>query len=40
MPPDYARYERLKAEWINAHPEATPAEYTAAITRIARECGI
>ena len=33
-------YERRKRKWIAAHPEATPAEYTAAMTRIARECGV
>jgi len=33
-------YERRKQEWIRAHPEATPVEYTAAMLRIAAECGV
>ena len=33
-------YERRKQEWIRAHPEATPAEYTATMLRIATECGV
>jgi hypothetical protein len=35
-----AEYERLKAAWIAAHPEATPAQYTAAMIEIARKCGV
>lgn len=33
-------YERLKAEWIAANPNATPAEYTQAMREIARKCGV
>ena len=40
MQSDYALYEQRKAEWIAAHPEATPAEYQAAMTRIARALGV
>jgi len=36
----YAAYERMKADWVRANPEATPQEYQAAMRRIARECGI
>lgn len=35
-----AEYERRKAEWIRANPEASPIEYEAAILRICREVGI
>lgn len=34
------RYERRKAEYIAEHPEATPAEYSKAMTRLARDCGV
>lgn len=34
------RYEAAKSQWIEAHPEATHDEYTAAMTRIAREVGV
>jgi hypothetical protein len=30
-----AAYEALKAAWIAVHPDATPAEYEAAMRRIA-----
>lgn len=33
------QYEVAKAAWTDAHLRATPAEYEAAMTRIARECG-
>jgi len=36
----YAAYERMKADWVRANPEATPQEYQAAMRRIAMECGI
>jgi hypothetical protein len=36
--PDYAMYEAKKAAWIKANPQATPAEYEAAMRVIAREC--
>lgn len=36
----YALYERLKWQWEVAHPKATPAEYEAAMRRIAHECGV
>jgi hypothetical protein len=35
-----ASYEAAKAAWIASHPDATPAEYEAAMRRIARECGV
>lgn len=34
------RYELEKRQWASAHPEATPAEYSAAMRRIAEECGV
>jgi hypothetical protein len=34
------RYEVAKAAWVAAHPDATPAEYEAAMRRLARECGL
>ena len=33
-------YEREKAAWIEGHPEATPAEYQAAMTAIAQRAGV
>lgn len=33
-------YERLKAEWITAHPDATPSEYSASMTALARKAGV
>jgi hypothetical protein len=36
----YAEYERKKADWVQANPEATPQEYQAAMRRIALECGV
>jgi DNA-binding MurR/RpiR family transcriptional regulator len=38
--PDFALYEKLKAEWIAAHPNSTPEEYHAAMAAIAQRCGI
>jgi len=37
--PNFARYEAKKAAWVKANPDATPAEYEAAMRAIARECG-
>ena len=38
MPTDrWAEYERQKADWIARHPEATSAEYEAAMRRIAKD---
>jgi hypothetical protein len=37
--PDYQRYERMKAYWLDTHPRATPAEYEAAIRQFAKICG-
>lgn len=34
------RYERLKAAWIAAHPDATPAQYETAMRELARRCGL
>lgn len=36
----WADYERKKADWQQANPGATPAEYQAAMKRIATECGV
>jgi len=36
----WATYEAAKAAWIAAHPNATPAEYAAAMTVIARRLGL
>lgn len=36
----HAAYETFKQAWILAHQNATPAEYTAAMRRIADECGV
>jgi len=36
----YAEYERKKADWVQANPEATPQEYQTAMRRIALECGV
>lgn len=33
-------YELMKANWIAAHPNATPAEYAKAMRVIARKCGV
>jgi hypothetical protein len=38
--PHYAAYERRKAEWLESHPNASQAEYSAAMQRIAGEIGI
>lgn len=37
---DYANFEHSKREWIDANVDASPAQYSAAVTRIARECGV
>jgi hypothetical protein len=37
---DWARYAQLKQDWIAQHPDATPAEFEAAIAAIAEECGV
>lgn len=36
----HALYEQRKAAWIHQHPNATAAEYEAAMSRIARECKV
>jgi hypothetical protein len=33
-------YEQEKRRWTFYHPEATPAEYSAAMLEIARRCGV
>ena len=33
-------YEERREQWITEHPDATAAYYTAAMTLIARECGV
>jgi hypothetical protein len=35
-----AEYERMKLEWLAAHPNATPSEYTQAMRAIAKRLGI
>lgn len=37
---NYARFAELKQRWIASNPEATTAEYDAAVRRFARECGV
>ena len=37
---DYASFERAKQHWIANHPNATPAEYEAAMQRLARKFGV
>lgn len=34
------RYETAKADWQRRHPNATPAEYQAAMTALARLLGV
>jgi hypothetical protein len=36
----WLEYEQRKQAWILAHPKSTPAEYEAAMLRLARECGV
>jgi hypothetical protein len=36
----FQRYERLKAQWIEEHPDSTPDQYTAAMVAIAKRCGV
>lgn len=38
--PNYALYEHMKATWVARHPDATPAQYEAAIRKIAQHCGV
>lgn len=33
-------YERMKAEWIAQHPDATPDEYARAMREIALKAGV
>jgi hypothetical protein len=40
QPPNHALYEAMKSAWIAFHPDATPAEYEAAMRKLAQECGI
>lgn len=37
---DWREYERRKAAWIAAHPEATPRQYERAMRDIANECEV
>lgn len=37
---DWQEYERRKAEWVREHADAIPAEFAAAMQRIAREVGV
>jgi hypothetical protein len=36
----HQRYEAEKQDWLRRNPNATPAEYDAAMMRIARELGL
>lgn len=36
----WQEYERLKRQWQYDNPGATPAEYEAAVRKIAQECGV
>jgi len=36
----YQSYEYAKAYWIRANPNATPAQFEAAMQRLARQMGI
>lgn len=36
----FARYEAYKAIWTSAHPDLTPEQYSAAMRRLAKECGV
>lgn len=36
----WVQYERRKAAWQQQNPNATPAEFSAAMARIARELGV
>lgn len=36
----HLKYERMKREWVSANPDATCAQYDAAIRRIANQCGV
>lgn len=38
--PDWRRYERLKRQFRDDRPDATPAEYEAAMCEFARMCGV
>lgn len=40
QPSNHALYEAMKSAWIALHPDSTPAEYEAAMKRLAKECGI
>ena len=33
-------YEAAKRAWIEAHPDATPEQYQAAMLAIAQRCGV
>jgi hypothetical protein len=37
---DYARFEALKRAWVGANPEATAAQYDAAMQHFANLCGV
>ena len=37
---NYNRYEILKSTWIANNPQATPAQYQAAMMAIARKLGL
>ena len=37
---NWSAYEAAKAAWIAEHPDATPAEYEAAIRQLAERLGV
>lgn len=39
-PADYAHFEALKRTWVGANPEATAAQYDAAMQHFANLCGV
>lgn len=36
----WLEYEQRKRDWIADHPNATPEQYSAAIIKIAKDCGV
>jgi hypothetical protein len=38
--PDFVQYEAKKASWLKTYPDATQADYEAAMRIIAYECGL
>lgn len=40
MAANYQLYTQLKAAWVASHPDASSAEYDAAMRVIAKKCGV